>query len=416
MSDQAKSKRWVAVLRALGSVLLCLLLLGAAAGAVYWIYNTEPTAQREGATRKTAALVETIVVSRGDYRPDLVVLGNVQPARSIALSPRVSGEIIAVDPSFVPGGIVDQGQPLLTIDPADFENVVTLRRAALKQAEAQLAIEQGRQAVARKELEALGREIAQENRALVLREPQIASIRAQMDSARAALDQAELDLERTRVAAPFDAQIMSRSANLGSQVGAGDEVARLVGVDEYWVIASVPLRHLGHIALAGGGRAGSSVRVRLPSVWGPDAARTGEVIRLIGELDPQARLAQVLISVRDPLSRDTEGPTLLLDTIVEATIAGKPLEGVIRLPRDYLRQNNSVWVFNGGKLAIRRVQTVFGNAEYAYVSEGLEEGDEVVTTALATVVEGRPLRRVTDAENDSDEGAGDAASGPGGGE
>lgn len=384
------------VLYYLVSVVACLLLVGAAALALRWIYSSEPTAEREGATRKTAALVETLVVSRGTYEPELSVLGNVQPAREISLNPLVGGQVIAVDAAFELGGIIDAGQTLLTIDPADYKNNVTLRRSELKQAEAELVIERGQQAVARKELEALGREVSPESRALVLREPQIESIQARIDSAKAALEQAELDLKRTVVAAPFHAQILRRSVNLGSRVSAGDPVARLVGVDAYWVVASVPLRHIGHLQFADTDQKGSTVRVRLNSVWAPGVTRTGEVTRLIGELDPQARLAQVLITINDPLSLESDDPPLLIDTIVEAKITGRPLEGVVRLPRDYLRQNDTIWVFEEGNLAIRKVKVLFGNASDVYISEGLTDGDEVVTTALSTVSEGRPLRRVGD--------------------
>ncbi|MFK7788481.1 MAG: efflux RND transporter periplasmic adaptor subunit, partial [Phycisphaeraceae bacterium] len=229
MSDREKpSFKWL-VLHYVVSLFVCLLLVGFAAAALFWIYSSEPTAQIEGATRKSAALVDTLVVQRGTYEPELVVLGNVQPSREIRLSPLVGGEIIKVNPRFVPGGIVEQGQPLFEIDPADFSNIVKLRESELKQAQAELAIEEGRQSVARKELAALGQEITPANRALVLREPQIDSIKARIASAQSLLDQATLDKKRTRVIAPFDAQIMSRLANLGSQVEPGQSVARLVG-------------------------------------------------------------------------------------------------------------------------------------------------------------------------------------------
>ena len=396
LSDQNKPSTKRLVLHYVVSALVCLLLVGAAAGTLYWIYSSEPTAEREGATRKSAALVETLVVERGTYEPELVVLGNVQPSREIQLSPLVGGEIIEMDPSFVPGGIVKEKQTLLKIDPADFQNAVKLRESELKQARAELAIEKGRQAVARKELAALGQEISPANRALVLREPQIDSIQARIDAAQSSLDQATLNEKRTSLRAPFDALIMSRLANKGTQVQPGQSVARLVGVETYWVIASVPLRHLEWITFPDAATPGSSVAIRLKSIWGPNDLRVGEVTRLIGELDAQARLAQVLITVSNPLARQTDAPPLILDSIVEARITAKPLKDVVRLPREYLRQNNTVWVFDDGKLAIRKVQTVLGNATYVYISDGLVDGDEIVTTALATVVEGRTLRRSID--------------------
>lgn len=399
-------------MRIVVSIFVCTLLIGAAAGTTYLIYNTEPTAQSEAATRRTAALVETIPAQRGDYRPRLTVLGAVEPARSVTLSPRVSGQIERLEPAFVPGGLVEKGQPLLEIDPADFQRMLTARRSELRQVQASLAIEEGRQDVARQEFELLGEDIDPENRSLVLREPQIESIRAQLESAQAAVERAQLDLDRTLIAAPFDAQILSRSVNVGSQVSPGDELAHLVGVDEYWIMASVPLRDLRWMRFPRDGQEGSLVHVRHTAAWEPGAEREGRVARLIGIVDEQSRLARVLVTVPDPLARETDGPPLILGTIVELSIEARQLEGVFRIDRDYLRQNDTVWVMQNGELRIRTVEVAFRDAEHAFIRAGLEEGDQIVTTTLATVTDGLSLRRADDPPPpDAQEGGGAAQGG-----
>jgi RND family efflux transporter MFP subunit len=403
MTDQNKPSIMRRVLYVFIRVVFCAVLVGGAVAVIYWIYSTEPKAQREGATRKTAALVETFIAEPGTYRPALAVLGNVQPEREITISTRVGGEVTEIDPLFVDGGFVEKGQTLVTIDPADYENELTLRESELKQIMAELSIEQGRQAVARKELDALGQDLSDDNRSLVLREPQIESIRARVKAAEAAVGQAQLNLKRTRITAPFNAQIMTTTADLGSQVSPGDTIARLVGTERFWVVASVPQRNLGRMTFPRGDEVGSPVQITLESVWGEGVSRQGRVLRLLGELDPSARLAQVLIVVDDPLALQSDGPPLLLDTIVQANIDGKALSDVYRLPRDVLRQNDTVWLYNEGELAIRKVNVVFGNAEYIFVSEGLEPGDEIVITPLASVAEGRPLRRVGEDAPEPDE-------------
>ncbi len=91
-------------LRIAGNVIVCLAILAASAAAIVVINRTEPTAQQIKATRKSAALVETVTVQRGTYSPRLVVLGTVEPAQDIVLSPRVSGQVIELSPEFVPVG------------------------------------------------------------------------------------------------------------------------------------------------------------------------------------------------------------------------------------------------------------------------------------------------------------------------
>lgn len=373
------------------------------------INQTEPTAQRIEATRKSAALVETLTVQRGTYSPNLIVLGTVEPAQDIVLSPRVSGQVVELSPSFVPGGMVREGELLLRIDPADFVNALSVSESELQQAEASLKIEEGRQSLARKELALLEDTIDETNRALVLREPQIESIRAQVSAAEASVERANLDLERTSVKAPFDAQILSRSVNVGSQVSPGDELAQLVGIEEYWVMASVPVRSLHWVQFPETDGQGSTVKLRNPHTWPLGAERDAKVARMIGTLDQQTRLARVLITVTDPLARKSEGPPLILDTLLETHIEGRAIENVVRLSRDYVHQRDTVWVISDGKLDIREVEVVFRDANYAYIQNGLESGEEVVTTTLATVSEGIGLRKVNDPTRPSESSSGEEA-------
>jgi RND family efflux transporter MFP subunit len=379
-------KKTILTLAACGGIILTTALV------IFVIRNTEPTAERAGATRKSAALVEVVEVTRGDYRPELVVLGTVEPAREIVLSPRVGGEIIEVAADFKPGRFIDAGEPILKLDPADYRNTLALRESAVRESEAALSIEEGRRAVAQQEFELLGETIDDSNRALVLREPQIASAQAQVAAAEAALDQAQLELERTEIRAPFDAQVLERFANLGSQVAAGEPLARLVGIEEYWVTATVPVQSLQWVEFNSDTQGGAKARVRNRSAWAPDVYREAEVGSLIGTLDAQTRLARVLVIVKDPLARSSEAPPLILDTVLEVRIEGRMLPDVVRLDRAYLRGENTVWVKEDGALSIREVNILFQDASYAYISQGLEGGERVVTTNLATVAEGVLLR------------------------
>ncbi len=398
-SRQPTQRRWFSIL---ANAIACLAILAVSAAAIVVINRTEPTAQQIETKRKSAALVDTVTVQRGTYSPRLVVLGTVQPAQDIVLSPRVRGQVIELSPQFVPGGMVHEAETLLQIDPADFENTVLIRESELEQAEASLEIEDGRQSLAKKELALLGESIDETNRALVLREPQFASIKSQVRAAEAAVHRAKLDLQRTRVVAPFDAQILSRSVNVGSQVGPGDELGQLVGIEEYWIMAAVPVRSLRWIQFPNSGRPGSAVTLRNPDAWGPESERQGRVTRMIGTLDQQTRLARVLITVADPLGLKSDVPSLILDTLIEARIEGKQIENVVRLSREYVHEHDTVWVMKDGRLEIRETDIVFRDAEYAYVREGVESGESVVTTTLATVADGVGLRKASDASMPND--------------
>ena len=376
------------------TLLICLGLLLGGGAVTALIFSTEPTAERTGATRETPMLVDVTTVRRDTVRPTIQAMGTVRPAQDIVLSPQVSGKILRRSDSFTPGGYVEEGETLLQIDPSDYENTLQQRRSELRQARADLNLEMGRQDVARQDYQLLGDSLSENDRALVLRKPQLNSARSAVESARAAVEQAELNLERTTITAPFDAHILSRSANVGSQVAPGDELGRLVGLEEYWVEATVPVSKLRHLTRPEE-EAGAPVQIQNRTAWEEGASREGQVFRIIGSLEGETRMARVLVSVPDPhayQSENGDGPRLMIGAYVEAHMEGTPLPNVVRLNRDYLRSNDTVWVMEDGALQIRDATVVFRDARYAYIREGLNDGDQVVTTNLSTVSDGAPLR------------------------
>jgi len=395
----------------LKTVVVCAVLVIVGAALLLLIFNTEPTARRDGAVRESASLVDVTRGEYGSFRPTIEAMGTVRPAREISLGARVEGEVAELGEGFVPGGFVDQGELLVRLDDADYQIALQQRRSALEQAVSQLEIERGEQQAARSDLESFDRELPPERRALVLREPQLRSAQAQVESARADITQARVALERTTIEAPFDAHVLSREINLGSQVSPGTALGRLVGLDTYWVEATVPVGQLQWLKVPDGDQPGSRVTVRNRNAWPANATRRGEVIRLIGELEGPTRLARILVAVDDPLARDTEQdlPRLMLGEYVECRIEGRELVDVVRLDRDYIREDDTVWLMVDGRLVIRPVSIVFQDESWAYIDEGLSDDDRVVTTRLATVQEGLRLR--LDTENGNENEASDSESG-----
>jgi len=371
-----------------------ILLSGGAITAL--IFSTEPEASRAGATQQTAMLVDVIEINRGNYTPNIEAMGTVMASQDIILSPRVSGQILDRSDEFTPGGYVREGDTLLQIDPADYKNTLQQQRSALQQAMAELNLEMGRQEAAEKEYQLYGDTLSEQNKARVLRQHHLESVRASVTAARAAVDRAEMDLKRTTITAPFDAHIISRNVNIGSQVAPGDNLGRLVGLETYWVEATVPLSKLRWLNIQTNGESeGSEVRIRNRTAWDEDEYRSGNLFKMVGSIEEQTRMARVLIEIPDPMAYRDENagaPSLIIGSYVEANIKGSELSDVIRLNRDYVRSNDTVWIMEDGKLRIKDLDVVMRDAQYAYVSEGLNEDDKVVTTNLSTVTDGAPLR------------------------
>ncbi len=382
---------------------ISLAILVAGAVLVWFVFLSEPTATRGPDTAlETAMLVDITTAERQDYRPTITAMGRVRAARELTLRPRVSGQIIDRASEFTPGGMVDEGEMLVKIDPADYEATLQQRRSELSQARSDLDIEQGQQNVAEQEFELLGEELSGSNKALVLRQPQLEQARASVESAEAALKQAQLELDRTSVTAPFNARVLSREISVGTQVSTGEEMGRLVGVEKYWVEATIPQSHLRWLRFdERSGETGAPATIRNNTAWPEDQHREGRLQRLVGELDETSRLARVLITVEDPLALESETadkPPLLIGSFLNTTIEGRKLEDVVRLNRNHIRRNDTVWIMEDGELSIRDADIAFRDAEYASVTSGVEAGESVITSDVATVVEGADLRTEEDSE------------------
>lgn len=371
---------------------------GVAIAAV--LVKTAPKSKARPAQRM-ARLVETLTVELGAQPTIVRAYGTVQPAREVTVYPRVGGEIVAISPNLIPGGRFEEGEMLLTIDPIDFQLAVRQRQTDVASAKAKLALEMGQQAVAQREYELLGETISDENRDLVLRKPQLAQAEASLAAAESALDLAELDLERTVVKVPFNSTIRMRNVNRGMQVTTATALGTVTGSDEYWVELTVPVHQLKWIRVPrNGDETGATVRVRSQTSATGDAYREGSVLRLLPDLEPNGRLARLLVSVMDPLALLPENagkPALIIGDYVSAEIEGVGLSSAVALDRTFFRDGDQVWLMTPDKtLELRPVEVVFRSVDTLLVTSGLRPGEQVIMTDLPAAVEGMALRTVED--------------------
>jgi len=358
------------------------------------IFSTEPEAERSGIAKQSAMLVQVETVEQGTYSPAISATGTVQPSEEIILGARIEGEVINRTLAFVPGEYVEEGEVLLQIDSTDYVNDLMQANSVLRQAKSALQQEMGLQEAAKREYALLEDTLSKTNRALVLRQPQLLAAEAQVESAQAAVNQARLNLDRTTIRAPFNAHIIERDVNKGSLVSPGQSLGQLVGIDTYWVEVSVPMNKLGRLNFQEDGE-GSPVQIRNRSAWKESQYREGRLFKMLGTLEYETRMARVLVEVKDPVSvkKGNESlPKLIIGSFVETSIQGKELDNVVIVNRDHIRSNETVWVMQGDSLDIRDVGIEFQNSEYAFISSGLNDGDRVITTNLANVTQGAPLR------------------------
>ena len=351
------------------------------------------------------ALVEVVSVVKQDKQLQIYGTGTVQPEQEVTITMQVDGLIDKVAPDFVAGSFFRQGERLFSVEAIDYELALDRAKSSLIKAENEITIIESKATVARQEWQRLKLGDQEEPNPLIVYEPQLQDAKANRAAAIAALKQAELNLQRTRVVAPFNCLVRSEEVGLGKYVRSGNNVAMIASVDAAEIVVPLPLDDLQWINTPSQnpGNKGSLTTVSL-KVGDKDYKWQGKVVRSLGEVDPRSRMARLVVRVDDPYGLhdgNTENRmNLELGMFVEVLFAGEVLKGVIEIPRTALRENSSVWVMDSDqKLRVKHVEIARMEKQSALISAGLQEGDMVILTALLGGVDGMKLRPANKGES-----------------
>jgi RND family efflux transporter MFP subunit len=343
-------------------------------------------------------LVEAAELTKSSHQVVVRATGAVQARYEVSIVPQVKGRISEISPQMVVGGMLRKGELLFAIEDVDYQLAIESARFNLAQSELELLRNEKLAEVASQEWRALNPEASEEPDSLVVYEPQLKSARAQRGAAQAGVKQAEINLQRTRVVAPFNGYVRSEQLEIDQFVNAGTAVATVAGTDQVEVVVPLPLDELAWLRVPRNGAAqnGSSAQVELQS-GGQTYRWQGVITRALGEIDPRNRMARVVVTVDDPVARDDMGVNLLNNLLpgmfVDVHLQGEEIADVFAVPYAALHDNNTVWIVDDeNRLRIREVDILRREREEILVSSGLAAGQRIVLTNLSGAAEGMLLR------------------------
>ncbi len=375
---------------------LPVLILMLAGGIAYSIVKTAPQPERHPKPMQPR-LVEAVEINVTKQILTIEAWGQVQPVHQITLRSQVNGKIIAVNTELVPGGRFNAQETILRLEPADYALSIRQRQSDLAKARVALLLEEGNQIVAKQEFDLLGETIKDQEKSLVLRLPQLRAMKADVDAAAAALQSAKLALARTVIKAPFQATVVRHHVDLGTYVTTTSDLVTIAGTKEYWVELAVPMAQLRWITIPRTpDEPGSAVKLFQENVWGKENFRTGRVVRLLTDLEPNGRMARLLVAIQDPLNlqkQDARLPRVLLGSYLRAEIQGQELARLAKVDRRWIHDQDTVWLMNpDNTLKIHQVTIAYRGQQEVFISEGLETGDRLVITDISAPTDGMPIR------------------------
>ncbi|MFP4501102.1 MAG: efflux RND transporter periplasmic adaptor subunit [Candidatus Hydrogenedentota bacterium] len=437
MAEGNLSTKRKLILRAL--LMLVILLTGAGMWAGLAALRREPEQARP---REPRLQVDVKRVHPQDIEVIIPGFGEVKPKDEVSVTPKVSGDVVAIHPQLEVGEVIPAGELLFRIDPRDYEAAERQARAQVKRLDNKRELLRKQETLDAELLETVrrSREIAREEferdktlyhdedvgsqtqvnltelqlreteakyqqlaQALELYPVRIKETENALEAAQAQLDLAQLRLERTQVTAPFDARVKQVQIEVGEAVAPGAPVLTLANDDVLEI--SVPLdsrdarrwlrfeeRPVHSDAATGrtswfGDLASVSCRI----YWTEDPAAYAWEGRLerVEKFDPNTRTLHVAVRVpRENAVGGVNRLPLVEGMFCRVEIPGRTLHDVYQVPRWAVGFEGVVYVAEDKRLRRRHVEAAYTRDDDTFIAQGLEPGDLVVVTRLVNPLPG----------------------------
>ncbi len=405
-------------LRSLVSPVIALLVIGVSIAAFIYLKSTKPFVAIAEEEEKVwpVTVKETMY---GTHQPQLTLLGHVESPSSSQMTAAIDADVVR---NLVQEGWkVKEGQLMVELDSAEALMNQALQEAEVESLQAQVQIENNNHKAA---LEAIGRErkLLALNRAAVEREKRLFQkklgtesrldqskitleqqalavnaqqlqitnhlsrlnqLQANLKRAETLLERAKLDIQRTRIIAPFAGRISKVYVSAGERVSPGKSIIDLYAADRLEARALIPERYLATIT-AGMDR-GIAVTARVEHL--------GDILELTLDRFSGA-VDQARGGVDGIFSITGANGTLPLGKPLQLVLDLPPLADTLGIPIRAVFSDNRVYKVSGGRLQVVSIEKLgesssnSGERLVIARSDGLVPGDTYITTQLPNPVTG----------------------------
>lgn len=399
-------------------VVLPLLILAGAIVVFVGLKNSKPEHEVREKAEKVWR-VETIPVSFLTRAPEITVYGRVETPRVSTLTSALIADVINVN--VLEGTEVTVGDVLVELDNTDMQLLVAQRQADLAEIDAMIASESVRfkrdQNLLENEQELLQLAENAVVRAKKLEKSKLASqatlddvhaskhrqyltlkllehnidehparlaqLRARKKRAQALLDQAQIDLERCHILAPFTGRISQLEIAIGDRVREGDNLLSIYDLTSLEVRAQIPGRYISQVRkmMSEGQTLTATANVDGVALAFTLQRFSGEVRSDSGGIDGLFRL-----------SGNSE--VLALGTFVELRLQLAEQDELIELPYNAMYELDRVYLLNDGYLKAVKIERIgeyktdLGEKRLLVRSAELQKDDQIVSTQLPNAITG----------------------------
>ena len=305
--------------------------------------------------------VAVIVAAPERLENSILVTGSVLANESVQLSPELAGKITRIN--FEEGQFVKKGQPLVYLNDDEL-------RARMERLNYSRKLYEDTESRQRKLLEREAISQEEYDRALNELNTNLSDIKV-----------VEAQLAKSVIRAPFSGMLGLRQVSEGTYVSPADPIVTLVNIDPVKIEFSVPERYANEVKVGD--------NIVFARSEGAEKERKAKVYAV----EPRVNTETRTLSMR-ALSENKER-SLLPGMFVRIKLVMDVNENSLMVPAQSLipeMEGYKVYVVENGRVVERRVQAGIRTESHVEVTEGLNQGDSVLTTGILQVKSGMPVR------------------------
>lgn len=312
---------------------------------------------------RAATPVEVSRVVEGEIASYLLFSSSVETENTADLYPKVSGEIVQI--FYDEGQFVRQGEPIFQLDDREYRLQAERARVNYEQLTS--------------ELERMER----------LKEKELVSaeeyerVKFSVDQAKVDYELANLNLQYTRILAPFDGVVAERFVKLGDRVNPSTRLARFANLNEKIAVIYVPQYNYPNIYL--------KQEAVITSDNYPAEEFRGWIKRLSPAIDPASGTFKVTVGIRDPKNRLNPGMFVNVAIILDVHRNARLIPKTALV---YESEKSFFYKVQQGKALKLELKKGYEDAQKVEVFNGIAVGDTVVVVGQNALKDGANVKVV----------------------
>ncbi|MBV4552355.1 MdtA/MuxA family multidrug efflux RND transporter periplasmic adaptor subunit [Pseudomonas sp. SWRI102] len=335
--------------------------------------------------------VRVAPAATGDFPLYYKALGTVTALNTINVRSRVGGELVKI--AFEEGQMVKAGDLLAEIDPRPYQNALLQAEGTLLQNQAQLKNAQ----VDLERYRGLYAEDSIAKQTLDTAAALVGQYQGTVKTNQAAVNDAKLNLEFTKIRAPITGRVGLRQLDVGNLVAANDTTALAVitQTQPISVVFTLPENSLETVLARY--RSGAKLPVE---AWDRGDVKL-QASGVLQSLDNQIDVTTGTLKFK--ARYENRDQSLFPNQFVNVRLLADTLKGVVLAPTAAIQFGTNgtfVYALDGDKkVTIRKLKVGASDGEHTVVTEGLAAGDRVVLEGTDRLKEGSEVEVVNDSQD-----------------